>query len=345
MKEIRILVTGVGAFVSDSILRCFKEVKERNIYVVGVDIQEKVSCNNIDIFYQYEKPTSNMYIDRLIEICEKEKVEFIIPLVDSELIVLSNNKEFFKKHNIEVCVNDVNAIKLCQNKFNLYKYLESKNIDVPRAIKFNDKLSFIKACEQLGYPDKIICYKPLISSGTRGFRVIDKDLDWSKYLFQEKSNSKYISYETVLYGMEKCSKIPEMMLMEYVGGDLYNVNVLAKSGKVIYSVAGKVLDFNASNTTKCKILINQEIDEYVKNIVKLLDLNGNVGFEVAYTSDKILKIIEINIRVQGQIYSSFSAGINFPYYELKMHLNEELPQNIEIKEIIVERKLSDYILN
>ena len=144
--------------------------------------------------------------------------------------------------------------------------------------------------------------------------------------------------------MKKCKNIPQMILMEYIEGDLYNVNVLANKGQTLYSVAGKVLDFEIGNTLKCKIENNKEVIEYCKKITKLLELDGNIGFEVAYDKNKALKLIEINIRIQGQIYSSTLAGINFPYLELKYYLKEKLPDNIEPKEIIMNRYLEDIIV-
>ena len=193
----------------------------------------------------------------------------------------------------------------------------------------------------MGFPRSTVCYKPMISSGSRGFRVIKNDIDYEEYLFKQKPDSKYINIDFLVESMKKCKNIPEMMLMEYVSGDLYNVNVLAKKGKVLYSVAGKMLDFGLGNTTRCKIENNIEVLKYCERITKLLELDGNIGFEVAYTSENVLKLIEINIRVQGQIFSSTLAGVNFPYLELKYKLGEELPTISSVKEITMSRYFED----
>lgn len=344
MSEIRILVTGVGSIISDSVLKCFKEVKKRKIYIVGVDIKEKVACDNIDKFYQYKKPTDDDYIDTLLSICKQEKIQFLIPLVDLELSLLAKNKEMFLENNIIICVNNEEIIKKVQNKYELYKYLEKNNIGVPTTIEFSNKEEFIKACKTLNYPKDIVCYKPFFSSGSRGFKIIDNNLDWRKYLFQEKPDSRSIAYETVLYGLDKCRDIPPMMLMEFLSGDMFNINVLANKGKVIKIAISNVVEQNLGNATKSKIVNNKEIEEYVKKVTKLLNFTGNVGFQVAYSKDKIVKLIEINPRIQGSIYLACAAGINFPYLELKMYLNEELPKIKKIKEIVLERKFKDYII-
>lgn len=345
MNDIRILVTGVGAFVAPSIIKNYKVIKERNIYVVGVDIKPVVSNKYIDKYYQYKKPNDSDYILTLLDICKKEKINFIIPLVDDELLILSKNKKIFKKYNIIVCVNDEDKIKLVSNKYNLYKFLEKNNIDVPKSVKFNTVEQLLNGCNLLGFPQNAICYKPEVSSGSRGFRVIKNDINYEDYLFRIKPDSKFIDIDFLVESMKKCKTIPEMMLMEYVEGNLYNVNVLADHGNVMYSVAGRVIDFALGNTMKCKIENNHEVLEYCKKITELLELDGNIGFEVAYTKDMKLKLIEINIRIQGQIYSSTLAGINFPYLELKHHLGEKLQNNLTTKEITMVRYLEDTIID
>ena len=345
MNNLRVLVTGVGAFAAPSIIKNYKIIEERNIYIVGVDIKPAESNKYIDKYYQYKKPIDNDYIDTLLNICIKEKIDFVIPLVDDELLILSKNKKKFKDNNITICINDSEKIELVQNKYSLYKYLEKENIEVPRSFCFSTIEELQEGCKILGFPKNKVCYKPIISSGSRGFRVVEDDLDYEEYLFKEKADSKYISMDYLIESMKKCNNIPEMMLMEYIDGALYNVNVLAKDGEVLYTVAGKVLDFAFGNTIKCQIENNTEVLEYCKRVTQLLKLDGNIGFEVAYTTDMKLKLIEINVRVQGQIFSSTLAGVNLPYLELKSYLDEDLPKNCNIKEITMVRYLEDIVIS
>jgi len=341
VKELRILITGVGSIVANSIIKSYKLITERKIFVVGVDIKDSVTTSLIDKYYKILKPSDANYIELLLNICEKEKIDFIVPLVDDELEILSINKDFFLKKNIIVCVNSIEKILLIKNKYKLYKYLEKNGLSVPKCKLIKNSQEFIVACKYLNFPKERICYKPTISSGSRGFRIIDHDMDYEQFLFREKPNSKYIDYNFVVSSMDKCKNVPEIVLMEYVSGALYNVNVLAKNGKALFMVAGKVIAFELGNTVECEIVIDEEINKYCTEVIKLLNLNGNIGIEIAYDKNKQLKIIEINPRVQGQILSSVVAGINFPYLELKMLLGEKLPKKIKIKKIKMTRYFAE----
>ena len=73
MRDLRIIVTGVGSIVGSSIVKNYKVIKERKIYVVGVDIKNSVSNKYLDKYYQYKKPADNNYIKTLLDICQKEK--------------------------------------------------------------------------------------------------------------------------------------------------------------------------------------------------------------------------------------------------------------------------------
>ena len=240
---------------------------------------------------------------------------------------------------------------MTQRKLNSFKTnsicLEKMNIEVPESYLFKDSKELLNKAKKLGFPKKEICYKPTRSSGSRGFKIIKNDINYEDFLFNQKPNSKYITMEYLVDTLNKCKNIPETMLMEYVEGDLYNVNVLASKGQTLYAVAGKVLDFALGNTIKCQIENNKEVLDYCSKIVEALELDGNVGLEVAYDSRRVLKLIEINIRVQGQIYSSTLAGINFPYLELKYYLQEELPKNKKNMEISIlkDKRNNNYIKN
>ena len=63
-----------------------------------------------------------------------------MPLVDGELYQISKHREDFLNIGTVVCLNDAETIKLIQNKYELYKYLEQNDIAVPKTILFNNPI-------------------------------------------------------------------------------------------------------------------------------------------------------------------------------------------------------------
>src|SRR5436305_14640930 len=46
-----------------------------------------------------------------------------------------------------------------------------------------------EAARELGYPDRPVCFKPVFSSGSRGFRILDPTVDRAHQLLNERPGS------------------------------------------------------------------------------------------------------------------------------------------------------------
>lgn len=341
MKDIRILVTGVGSIAAVSVCRCFKSVKERNIYVVGADIKEQVPNMNIDKYYQNKRYDDPNLIEHLISICKKEKIDLIISLVDGELYQIAKHRDDFLKVGTIVCLNEADTISLIQNKYELYNYLAKHNIDTPKAVLFNNIVEFIDGCKKLGFPNNDICYKPITSSGSRGFRKICNQIDYENYLFKDKPTINTFTYDYVISLMRKVSSFPEMMLMEFLPGALINIEAFAIKGQTKKLIV-HTYPSNDGNFTGGNIIIDKEVEKYCEDIISTLKLDGYFGIQLAYSKDNVVKLIEINPRIQGSAIITYFEDINMPYYEIKYRLGEKIDFSKEIKPIKVEQ-IRDYV--
>ena len=111
----KVLVTGVGApgirGTLYSIRKAFPDVK-----IIGVDIKKDVVGKwFVDKFYQIAEPEYLSYIYELQKICEKEKVDVLLPQCTRELIPLSRFTEGWEK--TVVCISSTKAIEIALNKY------------------------------------------------------------------------------------------------------------------------------------------------------------------------------------------------------------------------------------
>ena len=101
-----ILVTAIGSFSADAVINNLKQAK---YYVVGCDIySQELLANTLDVdsFYQAPLATGKEgYLEFIYEICEKEKIDYIIPLTDVEVDILNANREFFLEKNVALCIS------------------------------------------------------------------------------------------------------------------------------------------------------------------------------------------------------------------------------------------------
>jgi len=116
--------------------------------------------------------------------------------------------------------------------------------------------------------------------------------------------------------------LPDIMIMEYLPGNEYSVDVLSKNGTVIEIVCRKGFNIVSSIQLGCIIEENKELVDLCTVITKELNLDGVYGFDIKYNSKFEPMVIEINPRLTAGIVACAVAGVNFPYLILKQLLNE-----------------------
>ena len=105
----RVLITAIGSFSADAAIRSCREM---DMMIVGCDIYPMEWIANsldVDIFYQALRFNDPGYIDFINQVCKENKIDFIIPLTDPEVDILSENRE---KLCAQVLISDDKSVKL-----------------------------------------------------------------------------------------------------------------------------------------------------------------------------------------------------------------------------------------
>ena len=168
------------------------------------------------------------------------------------------------------------------------------------------------------------------SSGASGVRIIDDSKSRYHIFAFEKPDSFYISYEDMKKTLQEAEEFPELMVMEYLSGDEYDVDLVADNGSILY-MAGRRNQVMVMSITQESILEkNQEAYEIATKVVKALKLDGNIGIDFKFAEDGSCRLLEINPRIDATVSIFTAAGLNLPYLQIKHLLKEELP-NVEVK--------------
>ena len=182
---------------------------------------------------------------------------------------------------------------------------------------------FEQAATDLGYPQEKICFKPPLSNGLRGFRIVNDSTDRMDNLMNEKPNNVYISFNEFVQIAKDATYFPELLVMEYLPGDEYSIDALGDGKKcqmVIPRTRDKIkMGISFVGTT----YQNDELTRYSSMIIETLGLEGNIGFQFKRSKDGVPKLIESNPRVQGTIVLCTAAGYNMVYNAVKIALGEK----------------------
>nr|WP_308545082.1 ATP-grasp domain-containing protein [uncultured Lachnoclostridium sp.] len=326
MEPVTVMITGSGAPGAPGVIKSLRDNGERSIRVIGADASsEAVGFKLADARCKLPMAEAPDFIDTLLKITKEEKVDVILPMVTRELERLSFNKDKFKNEGIIVSVSDIDQLKIANNKGNLLSYMKERGLSVPHFTIVNSKEEFVKAAYELGYPDKAICLKPLVSNGSRGFRIIDPTISRYKLLFEMKPMSTYITFDEIMSIFDESEIFLQLILMEYLPGNEYSVDLLVDHGRPLYTIPRRRDAMSAGITIKGEIVKEDDVINYCNEIVQSLKLHGNIGIQVRRDRNNTPLILEINPRIQGSIVHCTGAGVNLPYYAVKLALREDVP--------------------
>ena len=126
------LLTAAGCPGAAPVIRQLKQVDERPIKIIGTDIdQYKIGAHWCDRFHLVPKGGSPEFIPRLIEIIESERPHVLFPQSSAEIIAIASNKELLEAAGTKVMVASEKAVKISENKAELYSFFKDSPIKVP----------------------------------------------------------------------------------------------------------------------------------------------------------------------------------------------------------------------
>lgn len=331
-------MTGAGAPGAPGIIQCL--LKEPSIKLTVADADDSATGRWLHHdFVRLPKGEDVNFIAEVLNVCRNRSVQIILPLVTRELFPFSVNKNQFEDAGIRVLVSPQTAIGIANNKSACHHYLKGKGIPVPQFHTVHTAEEFIHAAFELGHPQKSFCFKPSLSNGSRGFRIVSDSINETELLFQNKPYNTYITYAHALKILTAQS-FPELLVTEYLPGAEYSVDCLANHGKAVAVVPRLRKKMINGISVQGEFVRDDFIINYCSKIIEAIGLHGNIGIQVKRSASGEPLLLEINPRVQGTIVTGLGAGINLPLLAVK----QELGLAIEPPELTIQwgRKFSRY---
>ncbi len=322
--------------------RSFKAVKERRIRVIGVDMSSDPSAKYlVDVFYQVPPVSDRNYVDVILDICRKEKVNIYFPSISAEVTKVAERKSEFDEIGVIVSISNLESVAIANNKLHTYQTLEKAGIPVPRYYGVHSVEDFIEGCKYMGYPEKPVCIKVVDGSGSRGVRIIDTSKSRYDIFVNEKPNSFYTSYDDMLSVLKSATKLREMMLVECMHGPEFTVDALADNGKVLY-IAGRENVVSLMSIAMESVVKTDPVAEKIaRDVITLLKMDGNVGFDFMRNEKEVPVLMDINPRTTATICLFAAAGLNLRYFRIKQLMGEKLPDVKPIEGTRVRRRYGE----
>lgn len=274
-----ILFTGVGRRVE--LLQAFRNaalVLNKELKIYGADMTGTVPAL---AYCDYARKVVAMndpgYIDNLLQICADDHIDLIIPTIDTDLLVLSENKGKFEAIGTRVMVSAPDRIRICRDKNNTSQFFADCGLHAP--IPVNDWKEYGS-----GYPAFI---KPKNGSGSINAFKVENENELENYAGQ----------------------IKDYIVQPFVNGREYTIDIFCDwAGEPISIVPRERLQVRAGEVLKTRITMDEQMIRESKKLCNSFKPCGPMTVQFIRDEDGKDWFIEINPRFGGGAPLSMNAG-------------------------------------
>jgi carbamoyl-phosphate synthase large subunit len=185
-------------------------------------------------------------------------------------------------------------------------------VQAPEFRRVDGATGLEQAALELGYPDRPVCFKPVFSSGSRGFRVLDPTVDRAHQLLYERPGSVAMRLDEALELLP--DEGVDLLVMELATGGERTIDGIADGERVVLGHPKTRESMRAGLAMYFVTLEDEELMRIADAIVRELAIEWFVNIQLVGDF-----VIEINPRVSTIVYQE---DLNLPYLGVKRALGE-----------------------
>jgi carbamoyl-phosphate synthase large subunit len=307
LRPITVLVSASGAPGTAALLGALRRNGEREVRLVGTDMSERsVGRHLCDAFHLVPAGSDPGFPDAMREVVESERVDVVLPQSSFDLEGLAAHRERFP---VPVLVSRPDTIHRSNDKAESYALLHRIGVPAPRFRRVNGAAEVADAAHELGYPDRPVCFKPVFSSGSRGFRILDPTVD----RVHERPGSIAMRLEEAVE-LLPADGGPDLLVMELATGGERTIDGIADGSRVVLGHPKTREAMRAGLAMYFVTLDDPGLMEIADRIVEELGIEW--FFNIQLVGEHV---IEINPRISTIVYQE---DLNLPYLGVKRALGE-----------------------
>lgn len=296
-RKIRLLFTSVGRRME--LMQLFRAASDEtgvDIILYGADIVRSAPalavCDKTILVPRINEPD---YIPCLLEICTKEKIDVLIPTIDTDLLLLSTKVEDFATVGTRVVISAKDKVTLCRDKRLTADYFHSLGLLSPNPVDS-------------------------VSKYDSGFPAFIKPKDGSSSVGAHKARSP-----EELNAFSK--QTPDYIVQPFISGTEYTVDVFCDfDGNPIYITPRIRQAVRAGEVLKTKIRQDPQIISEIQLLIEDFKPCGAITVQLIRDEKTGLDwYIEINPRFGGGAPLSMKAGANSACAMLRLLSGESVP--------------------
>lgn len=299
----KILFTSVGRRVE--LVQAFRRAADKlevNLTIIGADIAEDAPalyfCDEAKIVCRIK---DKEYIPQLLSICETEKVDCLIPTIDTDLLLLAENKPRFEAIGTKVLISEVDKVKLCRDKNYTADYFISLGLKSPMPINSIEKFQEALQNEKVHFP---VFIKPKDGSSSIDAYKVENLKDLRLY----------------------AEKIEDYIIQPFISGREFTIDIFCDYlGNPVYITPRERLAVRAGEVLKTRIAQDDVMIAEMLTLIADYKPCGQITVQLIKDSQTGENYyIEINPRFGGGAPLSIKAGADSAKAVIKMLNGKDL---------------------
>ena len=278
-----ILILSAGT--RNKVVQYFKKAVGQDGLVIATDCSDIApAVYEADKFYQVPRMIEDGYIDVILDICKKEKINGVLSLIDPELSILAQNTEKFAEIGTTVIGSSYKLCEMTLNKWDMFNWLKQHGYNCAKS--YIDKQKFFDDVEK-GLAKYPVFVKPVCGSASIAIsKVYDKET--IELLFKHNDN---LMIQEFLDGQE-------------IGADCY-IDML--SGETVSIFTKKKLVMRAGETDKAVSFKDDKLFELIEKFVEECGFRGQIDIDIFDVNGEYY-ISEVNPRFGGGYPHAYECG-------------------------------------
>jgi carbamoyl-phosphate synthase large subunit len=315
LLPLTVVLTAAGCPGAAALIRMLKANGEREITIVGTDARADAAGRFLcDRFAMVPPGSSDEYAGALADVVGRERPEILFVQSSAEVGPVARARAAFEALGARVLVASPAAIDLCNDKGAMHAALAGRPVPQPETLVPGDLGAFVAACARLGYPDRPVCFKPPVSKGSRGFRILRPDVDRAAIILRERPNSVVMTLDEAAAAFRDLEPFPRLLVMEHVEGPEHTVDALTAGGKMLLHQTKTREAIDTGLAMAFRTVARPDLVDSAREACRALGLDWFVNLQ--FKGDKLL---EVNPRVSTFVYQE---DFILPYLGIKYALGE-----------------------
>lgn len=295
---LHVLVMSAGSIPGVCVLNALRDQREVPVRLLAADMSRLAAGFLLaDAGHVVPGAQDPGFLDAVRELCRRERVEVLFPIIDEELQVFADHAAAFAGDGIRVFTNAPETVRVARDKFLTTRRCAELGVLAPPTLLKED-------LGRQPLPPFPLIVKPRDGRGSVGVQVA--------------RNARELEFFA--------DYVPNPLIQQFIAGSEFTLDVLTDlEGRLLSLVPKERLQVKSGMQVKGRTVHDPQLLAYGADLARKFNLAPRANVQCIRDAQGRLWLIEINPKFPASLPFTIAAGVNAPLALLKMHLGQPVP--------------------